>query len=67
MYLVYVAAASSGTLRRVRACGRVRRFGVRVEDGKSFDDVGDGFLAGEASKSDEYFGWITVRKWSEYC
>ena len=42
-------------------------FWCAVEDGKSFDVVGDGFLAGEASKSDGYFGWITVRKWSEYC
>ncbi len=51
----------------MRACGRVRRFGVRVEDGKSFDEVGDGLLAGEARKSDGYFGWITLRKWSMYC
>ena len=60
----------------MRACGRVWRVDVRVEDGKSFDvrldvrvedgksfDVlGDCVLAGEARKRDGYFGWITVRK-----
>ncbi len=36
----------------MRICGRVRRFDVRVADGKSFDVLGDCVLAGEARKSD---------------
>jgi hypothetical protein len=46
---------------RVRVCGRVRRFGVRVKDGKSLDVVGDCVFAGEARNGDGYFGWMTVR------
>jgi hypothetical protein len=52
----------SGTVRRVRAFGRVRRFGVLVKDGESCV-----VSAGEANIIDGYFGMITVRKWSMYC
>ena len=50
-----------------RVCGRVRRFGVRGEDGESFGVECESLLEVGGKKIDGYFGWITVRKWSMYC
>ncbi len=66
----------SGTLRRVRERGRVRRvhdvsFGMDrqfcINGGQSFCVDGKSLLHGGVNRNDGYLGSMTVRKWSIYC
>ncbi len=54
-------------LRVAGARGRVRRFGVRAEEGKSLfvlDDESLGVLDGKSIPIYANFGLMTVKKWS---